>query len=409
MHPVIGVDFDLKNVSFTPQTTLEAAKKWAAHTAPVATKTTVHDVYLAASRKPSDATTMTLVVDPARNARGYVLNLSHTLASQAGYEIMQEYMTQLALTDSELGLDAIFTPETVAGARPRLPQSLCHAYARHYQPTPQDLQEVMRNQEEAQARWARSSVGIPVHPDWQNRPSRIHTKVLTFEPWETLAARKCLKQMRLTLTTAFFACITSAIANTFPTGEEEGAHLLFSGNARRWLDFDGDGQGPVTMGIIPGGMWIDGREANVRATDKQGLIRLAKAIERAQDRDFASPHIIALWDQMAPALAQAMGAPQVPAATPMIGRPTLTSQGIFDDNRVAKPGVDAMRMADCNSGGRNTDPGVCFAMNSFRGELRYNLLFDEKYFVQDDIMQLAYRVSGLFRRLTAEEPVQARL
>ena len=62
-------------------------------------------------------------------------------------------------------------------------------------------------------------------------------------------------------------------------------------------------------------------------------------------------------------------------------------------------------MADFNTGGRSTDPSVCFALNSFRDELRFNLLFDEKFFDQHDVMHMAYVVARLFRRLVGLEPV----
>lgn len=409
IRPVAGVAFDLEQAAFEPHGTVEAAKRWAARTCQVAAKTTVSDVYLARSRQ-LNTPTMTLVIDPVRGCRGCVFKVSHTLIGHEGFRILQEFITQLARPENELGIDAVFLSETVSDVGPRLPRSLSHAYSLRHQPTQQELQGVLQVCQRAQARWARSSIGIPVHQDWQSRPTRVHNKVVTFEPDETLAAFKCLKQLGITLTTAFFACITSGIAQTFGTGDEEGAHLVFSGNARRWLDTDGrDGRGPVTMGIIPAGMWIDASRVDIRAKNKQGLKRLAKAIEQAQEQDLASPHIIAVYDQVAPDLAKSMGELRGPSSVPPVSRPTLTSQGQFVDNRPVRPGHDPIRMVEFNTGGRNTDPNVCFALNSFRDELRFNLLFDERFFVQDDVMQLAYVVSGLFRRLAAEEPALAKL
>ena len=412
IHPIVGVTFDLENARFRSMDTVAEAKKWASDTCRVATNTSVYDAYLERSRQTLDATTMTLVSDPARGSRGCVLNISHTLSGHVGFHIMQEFLTQLANPDTELGIDGIFTPEHIFDVKPYLPQSLSHAYSLIHQATPKDLQEVLQSQERAQQRWQRSSIGVPLHPDWKNRPSRIHNKSVRFEPEETRAALKCFKRLGITLTTAFFACMTSAMAQKFGTGDEEGAHLLFSGNARRWVDLNGrDGRGPITMAIIPGGMWIDADTVDIRAKDKAGLIRLAKAIQKAQNEDLVSPHVIAVWDQLAPDMAKAMGdSAKNNASVPAISRPTLTSQGFFDDKRVAAgSGHDLVRMTDFNTGGRNTDPNVCFALNSFRDELRYNLLFDERFFVQDDVMQLAYGVSGLFRCLISDEPVLARL
>lgn len=409
-HPVVGVNFDADNAIFVPCETPASAKQWTAQTCQVASNTTVSDVYLALSRQSLDATTMVLVVDPARGARGCVCNMSHTLMSLEGLPMMQYFISQLAQPDSELGIEASFHPETVSNTGPRLPQSLSHAYSLRYQPTKKELQDALKLQERAQERWTRSSVGIPVHRDWQNRPSLMQNKVVCFEPAERIAASKCLKKMRVSITAAFFACITAGMAQTFGNGDEDGAHLLYSGNARRWIDPKArDGHGPITMGIIPGSMWIDAKEANVHAKDQEGLLKLARAIERAQSEDLLSPHIIGVLDQSAPALVKATGAPRDSSSVPRISRPTLTSQGLFSDEAVAGPGSDPMRLTECNTGGRNTDPSVCFALHSFRDELRYNLLFDERFFDQDVVMQLAHVVSGLFRRVIAEDVPRAQL
>ncbi|KAH8690245.1 hypothetical protein BGW36DRAFT_433197 [Talaromyces proteolyticus] len=403
MRPVVGVVFGLDYAAFEVHGTVDAAKQWATQTCRVASNTTVADVALARSRQPLESPTMTLVVNPIRGARGCVLNVSHTLISQEGFRILQEFLTQLARPDSELGINTVFSPETVLDVQLRLPQSLSHAYSLLHQPTPQELRDAFQIYQRVQMHWARSTIGIPLHRDWQKRPSHIYTKVVQFEPYEASAALKCLKKWGITLTTAFFACITSAIANTYDAGNEDGAHLLYSANARRWLPTNGHGV-LVTMGILPAGMWIDASKVDIRAKDQPGLMRLARAIEQAQQEDLVSPHIIAVYDQIAPALAKAIGEQPQSTSSP-IGRPTLTSQGYFDDdvNRLPGPGRDQIRMTDISSGGRNTDPNVCFALYSFRDELRCNLMFDGRFFVQDEVMQLAYTVSGLFRRLTTEE------
>ncbi|KAJ5138366.1 uncharacterized protein N7515_003214 [Penicillium bovifimosum] len=407
-RPVVGVSTDMENVTFEPHATVDAAKEWIAKTCHVVSRTTVTDVFLARSRQPVGAPMMTLVVDPIRGSRGCVLKMSHTLVSHETFRIIQDFITEMARPENELGIDTVFSPETWSDIRPNLPQSLAHAYSIHYHPTPADLEEVMKIQERAQARWSRTTIGIPLHPDWQTRPTRIHSKIVKFEPEEAVAALKSMKKLGVTLTAAFFACITSAIAQRYGSGDEEGAHLLFSGNARRWLDIeDGYGRGPITMGIIPGGMWIDSSEVDIRAKDKHGLTQLAKAIERRQGDDLASPHVMGLYDQMAPILAQGLAQPQDPAAFPTVGRPTLTSQGPLRDDRPAGPGQ--IQMSDFYTGGRNTDPNVCFGLHSFRDELRYSLIFDERFFVQDEVMQLAYAVAGLFRSLIAEELVPAKL
>ncbi|KAL4943079.1 hypothetical protein BDV06DRAFT_235023 [Aspergillus oleicola] len=414
--PVVGVDFPtLDTASFKLIDTLEGAKKWTEQSSVIATNTTVDDVYLARSRSNQSSLTMTLVVDPIRGSRGCVLSMSHTLISTNMYRIFQEYIFQLARPDTALGLSKVFAPETARDITPRLPQSLSHAYNLKHQPTPSALQNAFASHQRAQERWARSSVGIPLHPDYKSRPTRIHNKTIPFEPWESVAAFKFLKQAGVSLTAAFTACMTSAIAHMYPAqnANPEGAHLLFSANGRRYVNCEErPGFGPVSMPIIPASTWVGAEEVDLRPTSQKGLLRLASAIERAQNADLESPHIIAVFDQIAPdlvkALSDAQSLPDGPPPPPSMGRPTLTSQGQFSnelDKLASARGTDQVRMTDFNSGGRSTDPSVCFALNSFRDELRFNMLFDEKFFPQGDVSLLGQVVARLFRRVVGVDEV----
>ncbi|KAL4929718.1 uncharacterized protein BDV17DRAFT_290425 [Aspergillus undulatus] len=414
IHPVVGVDFPaIEEASFNVIESRKAAEDWASRTCRVATNTTVDDVYIERSRKARDTTTMTLVIDPSRGARGCVLSMSHTLVSTMIYRIIQEYIFQLARPDTELGLAAVFQPESAAEASSRLPSSLSNAYHLTHNPTPSDLQDAFAMHQRAQERWARPSIGIPLHPEYKTRASRIHNKTITFEPAESVAAFNFLKRSGITLTAAFFACITSAIAHLYPQEgpDPEGAHLCFSVNGRRYLDTEGrpGRTGPVMMPILPGSTWVDAREVNLRPTTQKGLLRLASAIGRAQNEDLASPHLIAVFDQIAPDLVRALNdaqhLPGGPPDPPAFGRPTLTSQGQFSNNRdkLAARGSDEVRMTDFNVGGRTTDPTVCFSLNSFRDELRFNMLFDERFFPQSDVGLLGQVVARLFRRVVGVE------
>lgn len=397
----------MEQAYFEPHNTSEAAKRWAAQTCIVATNTSIDEVILSLVRRSLDKSTMTLVVDPIRGHRGCVYNVTHTLTDTTIYGRIHEFITQLTRPDNERGIDSIFTPDFLLDITPRLPQSLSHAYSRLYQPTPEDLAAAMQVIERAQARYARSTIGIPIQPDWKNRRSHMHNKTVRLETDEARTALKCFKQLGISLTVAFFACMTSAIAQTFSQGNEEGAHLLFSTSGRRWLDLAGDGHGPVTMSIIPAGMWVNASDVDLRAKEKYGLAKLAKAIGQAQEEDLVSPHIMALYDQMAPELVKAMANPADP---PPIARPTLTSQGPFAKRTIDSSGGDPIRLSDVTTGGRSTDPAVCFALYSFREELKFNLLFDERYFVPHEMEQLACTVTGLFRTFIAEEePIQAKL
>ncbi|KAL4746983.1 hypothetical protein BDW72DRAFT_197194 [Aspergillus terricola var. indicus] len=440
IHPVIGVEFPaLSHASYALHHTAREAEQWASRTCIVETNTTINDVHLARSREKASRISMTLVLDPIRGPRGCVLNMSHTLISVDIFLIMQEFIAQLARPDADAGIAGIFSPEaeTMHAIIPRLPQSLGHVYshphtggASQHQPTPQDLQDALDTYQRAQDRWTRSSIGIPLHPDHATRRRAIQNKTISFEPAESRAAFKFLKQAGVSLTAAFFASMTAAIAQRYhaPTStsasasasgsqdedfelEPEGAHLLFSAHGRRWLDTSAaNGRGPVTMPIIPSSAWVSAKDVNLRPRSQRGLLKLAAAIDVAQNEDIASPDIIPVFDQLAPelvaALANAHNPPSSPPPPPGRGRPTLTSQGQFSNSRdrhraMGLHGDEAgtVRMTDFNTGGRTTDPTVCFALNSFRDQLRFNMLFDEKFFDVTEVMLLGHEVAGMFRRL----------
>ncbi|KAL4987892.1 hypothetical protein BDW68DRAFT_177371 [Aspergillus falconensis] len=445
--PVIGVEFPtLSHASYALHRSAKDAERWTSQTCIVETNTTIDDVYLARSREKASHISMTLVLDPIRGPRGCVLNMSHTLISVDIFLIMQEFIAQLARPDADAGIAAVFSPqsETMHAIIPRLPQSLGHAYSHSHtgslgqcQPTPQDLQDALETYQRAQDRWTRSSIGIPLHPDHAKRPRAIQNRTICFEPAESKAAFKFLKRAGVSLTAAFFASMTAAIAQRYhaPASrdeklglEPEGAHLLFSAHGRRWVDTSAaSGHGPVTMPIIPSSTWVSARDVNLRPRSQRGLLRLAAAIEEAQNEDLVSPHIIPVFDQLAPeiitALADAHTLPNSPPPPPGRGRPTLTSQGQFSNARdrdrarrtvYTEDDADAVHMTDFNTGGRTTDPTVCFALNSFRDELKFNLLFDEKYFELTEVMLLGYEVAGMFRRLVGvgmeqEQSVRAKL
>ncbi|KAL3431936.1 hypothetical protein BDV09DRAFT_198208 [Aspergillus tetrazonus] len=442
VHPVIGVEFPaLSHASYALHHTAKEAEHWASRTCIVETGTTINDVYLARSREKASRISMTLVLDPIRGSRGCVLNMSHTLISVDIFLIMQEFIAQLSYPDAETGVAGVFSPEaeTMHAIIPRLPQSLSHVYSHPHsgglsqrQPTPQDLQDALDTYQRTQDRWSRSSIGIPLHPNHAIRRRAIHNKTISFEPAESRAAFKFLKQAGVSLTAAFFASMTAAIAQRYPyrapslaadsvptSGpqnvepelEPEGAHLLFSAHGRRWLDTSAaNGRGPVTMPIIPSSAWVSAKEVDLCPRTQQGLLKLAAAIDVAQNEDITSPHIIPVFDQLAPELATALAnahtPPSSPPPPPGRGRPTLTSQGQFSNGRDRQRAMgihgdeaDAVRMTDFNTGGRTTDPTVCFALNSFRDQLRFNMLFDEKFFDVTEVMLLGHEVAGMFRRL----------
>lgn len=157
------------------------------------------------------------------------------------------------------------------------------------------------------------SIGVPVHPQWRQRPSRAHNVLFTISEAESKIARKAMKALDLNMTTAFFACITSAIAQLYSKGDEDGAHCLFSAHGQRWFEcFGRDGKAPVTMAIVPGGAWLDAKEVNLKANDKESLSILGKAIAWEMIQDVDCPHVLGAIDRMTDMIRDNTDAPERP-------------------------------------------------------------------------------------------------
>lgn len=403
-HPVVGVTLGLDNLVFEPILAAEDAREWAERTAGIASNTTVESVQLERARSPLDDTSMTLVADPSSGLPGCVLNISHTLVNHEALAITTTFLKELVSVHDGWDLEDVFVGENPECALQLLPRSLAYAYTQA-QPraTEAEQQSALKIVEQAGERWAKTSVGIPARPDWAHRPSRAHNKTIVLESKESRAAFTVPKALGITLNTAFFACLTAAIAQRYGSKDVDGAHLLFSFNATRMIAKAQNQGGNVTMSILPAGAYLDASKANLAASSQEELTALAKCIGKAQMRDISTPHMIGIYDMIAPALAQGVKM-TAPPPGPLVGRPTLSSQGQFSSVEYCQPetaGQDAanIRMTDFRTGGRNTDPNVCFALYSFDGQLRCNLMFDERYFDQDEVMQVAHSTLGLFRRL----------
>lgn len=385
---------------FEPITCLAAAKEWASCTCTTAEETTVEQLHLSQLRQASDMTKLILVTDPIRGSRGFVLNISHTLISHGSYHILEAFILYLSHKECQFGIDRVFTPEDGNAAAQKLPQSLSNAYlSQSAAPTQAQMDAAAVTVQKAQERWTRHSIGIPTHINYGGRRSFMHNKEARFEDADFRAALVVAKREKVTLTALFFAAIAAAIYQRYSTGAEEGAHLLFSGNARRWIDIEG--QPPVALSIVPGAMWLDKAYFAPDTDDRERLLRLARGVRAAQDLDLASEHIIGFYDQLAPSAAKAtLDAQSEPVVVPPYCRPTMTSQGAFMTDKASGDVESSLvRFTNFKSGGRNTDPSVCFALYSCNGELRCNLLFDEKYFDEDEMMQLMYSIAAQFRRM----------
>lgn len=387
-----------------------AAQQWVSQTCFIESNTTGEALLLAQCRQASDKTRLTIILDPSRGSRACVLNISHTLISQGVWDIIRTFVDNLARDDCNNGLEGIFSPEDIGRLPSKLPQSLSNAYSSQL-PAPTEAQrhKAVLIQQKAQDRWGLNSIGIPIHSEHQTRQSWMHNKQIRVEDADFRAALVLAKTEGITITSLFFACITAGIHRRYSNGSEDGAHLVFSGNARRWIKTDGEaGEPPVALSIVPGAMWLDKTCLQSDLNDKASLLRLAKDIHAVQEDDMASEHIIGVYNELAPVAANAVLETQnAHAVFPATCRPTLTSQGAFL-SRGASPASSkdesqsVTRVTNFRTGGRNTSSTVCFALYSFNKELRCNMLFDERFFDQDEMMQLMYIITGLFRRMIGQ-------
>lgn len=413
-HPVVGVTLEVDDLVFEPIFAAEDARAWAERTAVAASNTAVESVQLERARSPLADTSMTLVADPSSGLPGLVLNMSHALVNHELYAIVKTFLKELVSAHDGWDLEDVFVTEDPECALHLLPRSLAYAYTQA-QPrvTEAEQQSALKIIEQAGERWAKTSIGIPARHDWAQRPSRTHNKTIILESQESLAAFTAPKALGITLNTAFFACMTAAIAQRYGSKNVDGAHLLFSFNAMRMIAKAENKGGPVTMTILPAGAYLDANKANLAASTQKELVALAKCIGKTQMRDISTPHMIGIYDMIAPSMAQGIKA-AIPPQSPVIGRPTLSSQGTFASVEYSEPetagqNAASIRMTDFRTGGRNTDPNVCFALYSFDGELRCNLMFDERYFDQDEVMQVAYATLGLFRKLLQGDGLKSNL
>ncbi|KAM3531159.1 hypothetical protein NHJ13051_000923 [Beauveria bassiana] len=408
--PLIGVTLGLEQVFFKPIQTVNDAKLWISETCVFEKNVTCEEVLMKQYRQASDVTKVTVILEPLSGRLGCVVNISHTLTSLDVYHIMESFVSNLSARECDVDLEQIFLPETATLVANRLPQSLGQAYAnQHPAITEAEREEAWRIYEHAQERWQRSSIGIPVHPDHETRPSLIHNEQATFSAAEVKAALAAAKMQRVTITALFFACITAGIRARYSDGSEEGAHLVFSGNGQRWLDTRAsDTRGPVGMSILPGALWLDRDDImNTGLVKPRDVFEMARKIQTLQNQDLVSKHIIAVYDELAPTAFQAaMESHHQPRAVPRVCRPTLTSQGEFfkQDSAARRESNDAggahkAKLVYFRSGGRNTDSSVCFALFSFRGDMRCNMLFDEKFFDRDEVVGLMDTIMSIFRRV----------
>ncbi|ATY65125.1 hypothetical protein A9K55_004920 [Cordyceps militaris] len=403
--PLVGVTLGSDEAFLKLLQSVDDAERWISETCLFEDNVTCEEVLLKQCRQISDVTTLTVILEPSSGRQGCVLNISHTLTSLDVYRIIDSFVSNLSARECDADFAQSFSPES-ATLLPRLPQSLSHAYtSQNADVTAAQRAEAMTIYERAQARWARPSIGIPIHAGHHTRASLMHNEHVPFPAALVAAALAAAKQHGVTLTALFFACITAGIQARYdgpPNGDEAdgGAHLVFSGNAKRWAAIRAsERHAPVGMSILPGALWLDRAELCAGPAAAQNVFALARTIQARQQQDLASQHIIGVYDELAPrAFQAAMGSSTPPPAVPAVSRPTLTSQGEFAKQAARGAAAARARLVHFRSGGRNTDPNVCFALYSFRGDMRCNLLFDGKYFDRDDVVGLMDNIMALFRR-----------
>ncbi|KAM3513800.1 hypothetical protein MY11210_002525 [Beauveria gryllotalpidicola] len=406
--PLIGVTLGLEQAFFKLIHSVDDAKLWISETCRFENNVTCEEVLLKQCRQASDVTKLTVILEPSSGRLGCVLNISHTLTSLDVYQTIDSFVSNLSARECDVDLEQTFCPETATLAT-RLPQSLGQAYANQHPAaiTEAEREEARRIYEHAQERWKRSSIGIPIHPGHRTRPSLIHNEQVIFSAAEVKAAFAAAKMQGVTITAMFFACITAGIKARYSDGSEDGAHLVFSGNGQRWLDIRAsDSQAPVGMSILPGALWLDQADIDVGEVKPRDVLDMARKIQTLQNQDLVSKHIIAVYDELAPtAFQMAMESRHQPPAVAGVCRPTLTSQGEFakQQKSAARVSNDAgapkAKLVHFRTGGRNTDSSVCFALYSFRGDMRCNMLFDEKFFDRDEVVGLMETIMILFRRV----------
>ncbi|PWN18541.1 hypothetical protein BCV69DRAFT_278948 [Microstroma glucosiphilum] len=408
-HPMVGVRLpsdDLSNAVFAPFETALDAQEWCEQTIVIAKDDlTMREVADRCKATPLDRNTgrlpqIHLVSRPFSGTQGIVLHSSHVLSGHFVMTILEEIARQLVQDDCTGGVQGVFRKEVPEDLIERLPISAVYAYeqASHIPtPTQQDISSLAARQaQNAQVAMERVSVGPSVRDDWHGQNSRMQSYFKDF-PQSTLASLKAaMRQDRVTMTAAYWACIILASLD-FSTAEQlqkaNGVECLFSTHTRRW--FQSPNTAPITMGVIPSSFWLDKGELEGQAKDRKMLTRVAQRVMTAQEAAIESVHILKQIDTSTRALYETTtqnGTRPMPSPQPDISKPTLTSQGIIElpewyGTDIAS-GEESnksrwLRYTDYRYGGRHTDPSICFALLVFRGKLRVQALYDEKYFEKE--------------------------
>lgn len=377
--PMIGVALlgsQLSQATFEALVTPTAAQDWLHNTChTVSDGTSFEELHHRRTMIPLDDQSGKLpevhvVTRPRTGLRGFVIHSSHVLNGHFILRIMDSFGRHLVEVGSVRSFADVFQPEEIGSVQVRLPISTSYAYKQKFgQPTEEELAQVLLEQSTAAERGNKKSVGLPVRSDWRQQKSFMHSYGARIDPIQLAVLKQNLKAEGLTMTTAFFACITAAAARASEEAHTspEGAHLLFSLHTKRWLK-PGEGNGAVaSMGVVPASVWLDGssqdKQKALRARSREELVVLAREIQHQQTSEISSVHVLKCLDDSADALYQATdcGRSPLPTTFPSVSKPTLTSQGLIDlghhfgDTTKKDTWLDFETYA---YGGRHTDPSL---------------------------------------------------
>ncbi|CAO1637607.1 unnamed protein product [Parajaminaea phylloscopi] len=349
---------------------------------------------------------MYLVARPSKGPMGIVLHTSHVLNGHFLLKIFEAIGHELTQGKGHEDISSSFEAEDVKAILPKLPVSAVHAYECQYsEPTAEETGVLAQQEREAASRSSKSSVGIPVRHDWQQRSSIMRDHTVRLDSAILANIKAGLKRQKLTLTTALFACITAASAQVSHDQDmrSDGAHLLFSLHTKRWFPPDDALGHTVSMGVVPASLWLDSSNASrgsLRSRSRTELATLAHEIQDLQSREVDSPHVINHLDAGSRSIyTSVLAKDDMPAAVPHVSKPTLTSQGVLELQEFYSDEYDGgswLRFSNFEYGGRHSDPSVCFALQVFRGELRVIALWDEKFFDTTTVHTLLADVVSLF-------------
>ncbi|GAC75888.1 hypothetical protein PANT_19d00002 [Moesziomyces antarcticus T-34] len=434
-----SAELDLDHALWQPIRSLEQAQQWLDDTGVIVNDgTSVQQMVDRLSNRRIEPIgkqfRVYLVCDPLYGAPGLIVNASHVLnghrALFQGESIFKALLSPRISDatrqnpDAKAALAAIFKPEELNEALPKLPQSLNTAYADKFQPGAPEIEAGFHKVGEKLSNGAQPSIGIPRFQIPSAKPA-FSLGSLDGTPMSMLNLRsrinaadnqslkRACKKYGASVPSLVYACIVNSIDRHCGSSSSEavlGANLAYSAHASRWMPAETfEERSPVNMAIVLGSGYLSPEELQPgqrgRNLGEAGLFALARTIRKKQDDFLDTPHIIGamsdLGEQVSSQLAE-VAERQREAGTdarvalsensPLVCPPTLTSQGVItvkrfytaqgasDELHLEQPADEHLEFFDICTGGRTTDASVCFAMFTHVGALTLQAHFDSHFF-----------------------------